>query len=66
MDVLYGIASSKQLQGMDVINNEGFRICVGAIRSTLREALYLEAGEPSLEIRTLYLSLKFLLKLTAR
>lgn len=60
--VLYGSASNALLNKINVLQNSALRICLGAMRSTPVQALYLEALEPPLNLRRSFLSKKYLMK----
>lgn len=61
--VLYGSASKNILGRIDVFLNTVLRCCIGAMRSTPIEPLYVETMEPPTKFRREYLSQKFLLKI---
>ena len=48
---------------LDSIHREGIRIYTGAFRTSPAETLYIEANDPSLELRRNKLGLRFLYKL---
>ena len=50
---------------LDPVCNQGLRLSLGAFRSTPVESLYIEAHEPSLNIRRDKLALQYILKLKA-
>lgn len=61
--VVYGSARKSYLKMLDPIHHQGLRISLGAFRTSPKESLYAEAGEPPLELRRLRLSLNYFLKL---
>ncbi|XP_050498825.1 probable RNA-directed DNA polymerase from transposon BS isoform X1 [Diabrotica virgifera virgifera] len=61
--ILYGSASKHILNKVDVVQNLGLRICLGAMKSTPNKALHVEALEIPLNYRRKYLSQKFLMKI---
>ena len=63
--VVYGSARKSYLQALNPIHNQGLRIALGAFRTSPVESLYVESGEPPLELRRLKLSLNYFLKLRA-
>ncbi|KAG5864455.1 hypothetical protein JTB14_014010 [Gonioctena quinquepunctata] len=44
---------------MDAVHNTALRLTLGAYRTTPTKSLYSEAGEPSLQLRRQYLSLRY-------
>lgn len=63
--VVYGSARNSYLKMLDPIHHQGLRICLGAFRTSPKESLYAEAGEPPLDLRRLRLSLNYYLKLAS-
>ena len=61
--VVYGSARKSYLEKLDTIHHQGLRICLGAFRTSPVKSLYVEAGEPSLSLRRLKLSLNYVTKL---
>ena len=61
--IVYGSATKSYLKELDVIHNSGLRISLGAFRTSPIPSLYTEAGETSLELRRLKLSLNYVCKL---
>ncbi|GFO40684.1 RNA-directed DNA polymerase from mobile element jockey [Plakobranchus ocellatus] len=61
--VIYGSAKKHVLRALDPINNQGFRIALGAFRTSPIKSLYAEAGEPSLEHRRMKLAFNYVLNL---
>ena len=60
---VYGSAKKSNLKILDPIHNAGVRIALGAFRTSRIESLYTEAGEDSLDLRRLKLSLNYVIKL---
>jgi len=58
---LYSSAAKNQLQRVDVVHNQGLRLCIGAMSSTPNEALYVEVNERPLAERRKQLALKYAL-----
>ena len=44
-------------------HHQGTRLCLGAFRTAPVESLYVEANEPSLDLRRLTLTLQYIIKL---
>ncbi|CAH0723652.1 unnamed protein product, partial [Brenthis ino] len=63
---LFGNASPRLLQKLDVIQNQCLRICGGFIRSTPTHVMQTEMCIPPLFIRRNYLSHKYFLKISSR
>ena len=63
--VVYGSARKSYLKILDPIHHQGLRICLGAFRTSPKESLYAESGEPPLELRRLRLSMNYFLKVKA-
>ena len=61
--VVYGSARQSYLWKLDSIHNQGLRLALGAFRTSPVNSLYVEANEPSLNLRRKKLSLQFCLKL---
>ena len=61
--IVYGSAAKSHLKKLDPIHNSGLRISLGAFRTSPIPSLYTEAGETSLELRRLKLSLNYVCKL---
>ena len=61
--IVYGSATKSRLKELDPIHNSGLRISLGAFRTSPIPSLYTEAGETSLELRRLKLSLNYVCKL---
>ena len=61
--VVYGSARQSYLRKLDSIHNQGLRLALGAFRTSPVNSLYVEANEPSLNLRRKKLSLQFYLKL---
>ena len=60
---LYNIASPWRLKKLDSIHWENLRIYTGAFRTSRLEVLYVEANDPSLELKKDKLGLRHLYKL---
>ena len=60
---LYNTASPGILNKLDSIHREDIRISTGAFRTSLVEALHVDANDPPLELRRNELGLRLLLKL---
>ena len=58
----YGFVCRTLLGRLDVLQNKALRICLGVMKSTPIEALYVEANEPLLTLRRDWFSTKFVLK----
>lgn len=63
--MLYSSACKTHLKKLDIVDNRAIRLCLGAMNSTPVPALYVEMGEPPLDIRRKLLSEKFVLKTRA-
>ena len=50
---------------LDAIHHQGFRLCLGAFRTSPVDSLYVEANEPSVNLRRLKLALQYIVKLKA-
>ena len=61
--IVYGSAAKSRLKDLDTIHNSGLRISLGAFRTSPIQSLYTEAGETSLDLRRLKLSLNYVCKL---
>ena len=61
--IVYESASKTALAKLDPVHNQGFRLSLGAFRSSPVENLYVEAHEPPLEIRIEKVALQYTLKL---
>ncbi|GFO32066.1 hypothetical protein PoB_005857100 [Plakobranchus ocellatus] len=61
--VVYGSAKKHVLRALDPIHHQGFRIGLGAFRTSPIKSLYAEAGERSLEDRRIKLTFNYVLKL---
>ena len=61
--IVYESARRSILKQMDPIHHQGWRIALGAFRTSPAQSLYTEAHEPSLTIRRLKVSLNYVLKL---
>ena len=63
--VLYGSARTPYLKAVDAIHHRGLQLCLGAFRTSPVDSLYVEAYEPSLDLRRLKLTLQYIVKLKA-
>ena len=63
--IAYGSTRKSYLKALDPIHHQGLRIAFGAFRTSPKESLYAEAGEPSLQLRRLCLAMNYYLKLKA-
>ena len=63
--IVYGSARKSYLKALDPIHHQGLRISLGAFRTSPKESLYAESGEPPLELRRLRLSMNYFLKIKA-
>ena len=61
--IVYGSASKSVLRTLDAVHHTGLRICLGAFRTSPVQSLYVKAGETSLSLRRLRLSMNYVLKL---
>lgn len=61
--VVYGSVRQSVLRQLDPIHHQGFRIALGAFRTSPVQSLYVEAYELSLAFRRLKLALNYVLKL---
>ena len=61
--IVYGSASKSVLRTLDAVHHAGLRICLGAFRTSPVQSLYVKAGETSLSLRRLRLSMNYVLKL---
>ena len=61
--IVYGSTRASYLKSLDPIHHQGLRLCLGAFRTTPVYSLYAEAGEPSLTLRRLKLSMNYYVKL---
>ena len=61
--IVYGPASKTALAKLDPVHNQGFRLSLGAFRSSPVESLYVADHEPPLEIRREKLALQCIIKL---
>ena len=61
--IAYGSASKSVLRTLDAVHHAGFRICLGAFRTSPVQSLYVKAGETSLPLRRLRLAMNYILKL---
>ena len=63
--IVYGSARKSYLKCLDTIHHQGFRLALGAFRTSPVESLYAESNEPSLYTRREKLSLQYTTKLAA-
>ena len=57
--IVYRNASETDLKALDVIHNQGLRLCLGAFKSSPVESMYVEANELPLRERRLELLMKY-------
>ena len=60
---VYGNVSKDALEPLNVIHRQGIRLCLGAFKTSPKEALYVEANEPPLEVRREDLLMRYALKI---
>ena len=60
---MYGSARPSYINRLDTVHNQGLRLCLGAFRTSPVQSLYVEANEPSLDMRRARLSLQYGVKL---
>ena len=58
-----GSAATSFLKALDAVHHQGIRLCLGALRTSPTDSLYVEANEPPLELRRLKLTLQYIVKL---
>ena len=63
--IVYGSARKSYLQILDTVHHQGFRLALGAFRTSPVTSLYVEADEPSLTLRREKLSLQYAIRLAA-
>ena len=61
--IVYGAAAKTSLQKVDRVQCRALRLCIGAIKSTPINAVLIEAGETTLELRREKLALAYWVKL---
>ena len=61
--IVYGSARKSYLNALNTIHHHGIRIALGAFRTSPVESLYVEANEPSLELRRQKLSMQYAIQL---
>ena len=61
--IVYGSASKSVLRTLDAVHHAGLRICLGAFCTSPVQSLYVKAGETSLSLRRLRLSMNYVLRL---
>ena len=61
--VVYGSARKSYLRKLDTIRNQGLRLALGAFKTSPINSLYVEAYEPSLNLRRKKLGMQYYLKL---
>jgi hypothetical protein len=63
--IVYGSARPWYIKFLDTVHHQGIRLSLGAFRTSPVESLYVEANEPSLEIRRIKLGMQYANKLKA-
>ena len=63
--IVYGSARDSYIKVLDPIHNQGLRLCLGVLRTSPAESIYVEAHEPSLADRRKKLALQYYFKLKA-
>ena len=63
--IIYGSAKKSYLQMLDTIHHQGLRLSLGAFRTSPIESLYVEAKEPSHNIRRKKLSLHYATRISS-
>ena len=63
--IVYGSARPWYIKFLDTVHHQGIRLSLGAFRTSPVESLYVEANEPSLEIRRIKLGMQYATKLKA-
>ena len=59
------MARTLYLKAIDAIQHQGFRLCLGAFRTSQIDSFYVEANKPPLNLRRLKLTLQYVVKLKA-
>ena len=62
---VYESARKSYLAMLDTVHHQGLRLALGAFRTSPVESLYVEAEEPSLDLRRQKLTLHYALRLAA-
>lgn len=57
--IVYASASDSLLRSLDVVHNQGLRLCLGAFKSSPVDSLYIDAHEPPLSLRRDHLLLNY-------
>ena len=57
--IVYGSARKSYLMELDTVHHQGLRLALGAFRTSPVESLYVEAEEPSLNLRREKLALQY-------
>ena len=52
-------------KGLDAVQYQGLRLCLGAFRNSPVDSLYVEANEPPFDLHRLKLTLQYIVKLKA-
>ena len=60
---VYSSACKTHLRKLDVVHNQGLRICTGAYRSSPVESIYIDSGELPLDLRRQELGLRYIQRL---
>ena len=53
--IVYGSARLSYIKRLDIVQNQGLRLCVGAFCTSPNQSLYVEANEPPLDMRRTHL-----------
>lgn len=61
--IVYGSARKSYIQMLDTVHHQGLRLVLGAFRTSPVQSLYVEAREPSLQLRRLKLALQYAVKI---
>jgi len=61
--IVYQAATKTNISLLDPVHNAALRLCTGAFRSSPMTSLYVESGEPPLELRRAQLSFQYLARL---
>ena len=59
---MYGASRQSYIKRLDIVHNQGIRLCLGAFCTLPVQRLYVEANEPSLGMRRTRLSLQYCVK----
>lgn len=60
--IVYGSARASYIKMLDTVHHQGLRLALGAFRTSPVQSLYVEAREPSLQLRRLKLSFQYAIK----